>query len=75
MLVAFALYSRDQAFTLLAGNLTGTLIGAFLLGVIPNLIPPSPCYAFCPPPSSGATSLRPGLDSSDTVGPTEVDGH
>ena len=49
MLVAFARYSRDQAFTVLAGNgrfilamtigsITGTLLGALLLGVIPNLI-------------------------------------
>ena len=49
MLVAFARYSRDQAFTVLAGNgrfilamtigsITGTLLGALLLGVIPNLV-------------------------------------
>ena len=49
MLVAFARYSRDQAFTVLAGNgrfllamtvgsITGTLLGALLLGLIPNLI-------------------------------------
>lgn len=49
MLVAFARYSRDQAFAVLRGNgrfviamtigsITGTLLGALLLGVIPNLI-------------------------------------
>ena len=49
MLVAFARYSRDQAFTVLAdngrfvmamvvGSITGTLTGALLLGIIPNLI-------------------------------------
>ena len=49
MLVAFARYSRDQAFTVLRGNgrfviamtagsITGALAGALLLGVIPNLI-------------------------------------
>ncbi len=49
MLVAFARYSRDQAFTALRGNgsfviamtagsIVGTLIGALLLGVIPNLL-------------------------------------
>lgn len=49
MLVAFARYSRDQAFTVLTGNgrfiivmtmgsIIGTLLGALLLGVIPNLI-------------------------------------
>jgi len=48
MLVAFARYSRDQAFTVLrengrflvamtAGSIAGTLVGALLLGVIPNL--------------------------------------
>lgn len=49
MIVAFARYSRDQAFTVLrrnipyviamtAGSIAGTLVGALLLGVIPNLI-------------------------------------
>ena len=49
MLVAFARYSRDQAFTVLrrngpfvvamtAGSIAGTLAGALLLGVVPNLI-------------------------------------
>jgi uncharacterized protein len=49
MIVAFARYSRDQAFTVLrrnipfviamtAGSIAGTLAGALLLGVIPNLI-------------------------------------
>ena len=49
MLVAFARYSRDQAFavvhgngrfviTMTAGSITGALAGALLLGVIPNLI-------------------------------------
>ncbi len=49
MIVAFARYSRDQAFTVLRGNgrfviamaagsITGTLLGALLLGVIPNRI-------------------------------------
>ncbi|MFC7621512.1 TSUP family transporter [Microlunatus sp. GCM10028923] len=49
MLVAIARYSRDQAFTVLArhrgfmismtaGSVVGTLVGAMLLGVIPNLI-------------------------------------
>lgn len=49
MLVAFTRYSRDQAFTVLRGNslfviamtagsIAGTLAGALLLGVIPNLI-------------------------------------
>ena len=49
MLVPFARYSRNQTFSVLAGNgrfvismtagsITGTLLGALLLGVIPNLI-------------------------------------
>ena len=49
MLVAFARYSRDQAFTVLcsngrfviamtAGSIAGTLVGALLLGVVPNLV-------------------------------------
>ena len=49
MLVAFARYSRDQAFTVLrghgrfviamtGGSIVGTLMGALLLGVVPNLI-------------------------------------
>jgi uncharacterized protein len=49
MLVAFARYSRDQAFSVLresgpfvlamtAGSIIGTLTGALLLGVIPNLM-------------------------------------
>ena len=49
MLVAFARYSRDQAFTVLRGNgwfilamtvgsIAGTVIGALLLSVIPNLV-------------------------------------
>jgi uncharacterized protein len=48
MLVAFARYSRDQAFTVLrssgrfviamtAGSIAGTLVGALLLGIVPNL--------------------------------------
>jgi uncharacterized membrane protein YfcA len=49
MLVALARYSRDQAFTVLRGNgwflaamsagsITGALLGALLLGIIPNLV-------------------------------------
>lgn len=49
MLVAFARYSRDQSFGVLrangrfvlvmtAGSIAGTLIGALLLGVIPDLV-------------------------------------
>jgi uncharacterized membrane protein YfcA len=49
MLVAFARYSRDQAFTVLRGNsrfllamtagsIAGSVAGALLLGVIPNLL-------------------------------------
>ena len=49
MLVAFARYSRDQAFTVVRGNgrfvitmtagsIAGAVAGALLLGVIPNLI-------------------------------------
>src|SRR3712207_3828511 len=49
MLVAFARYSRDQAFTVLRGNgalvaamtagsITGTLLGALLLGIVPNVV-------------------------------------
>ena len=49
MLVAFARYRRDQAFTVLRGNarlvlamtvgsLAGSVVGALLLGVIPNLL-------------------------------------
>jgi uncharacterized membrane protein YfcA len=49
MLVAFARHSRNQAFTVLRGNgrfviamtvgsETGTVIGALLLGIVPNLI-------------------------------------
>jgi uncharacterized membrane protein YfcA len=49
MLVAFARYSRDQAFTVLrsngrfviamtAGSIAGTLAGALILGVVPNLV-------------------------------------
>jgi uncharacterized membrane protein YfcA len=49
MLVAFARYSRDQAFTVLRGNgsflltmttgsIVGTIVGALLLGVIPDLL-------------------------------------
>jgi uncharacterized membrane protein YfcA len=49
MLVAFARYSRDQAFTVLRGNgwfltamttgsIVGATLGALLLGVIPNLL-------------------------------------
>jgi uncharacterized membrane protein YfcA len=49
MLVAFARYSRDQAFTVLRGNgrfvaamtagsIIGTLLGALLLGIVPNLV-------------------------------------
>ena len=49
MLVAFARYSRDQAFTVLrsngrfviamtAGSIAGTLVGALLLGIVPNLV-------------------------------------
>jgi uncharacterized protein len=49
MLVAFARYSRDQAFTVLgsngrfviamtAGSIAGTLAGALLLGIVPNLL-------------------------------------
>ena len=49
MLVAFARHSRDQAFSVLRGNgwflaaltagsITGVLIGALLLGIIPNLL-------------------------------------
>jgi uncharacterized membrane protein YfcA len=62
MLVAFARYSRDQSFVVLRGNgwfvlamtagsILGTVLGALLLGVVPNLllIPPSPCYSCCPP--------------------------
>ena len=49
MLVAFARYSRDQAFKILrhsvrfiigmtAGSVVGTVAGALLLGVVPNLV-------------------------------------
>lgn len=49
MLVAFARYSRDQSFTVLrdnlrftaimiAGSVTGVLLGALLLGVVPDLV-------------------------------------
>jgi uncharacterized protein len=49
MLVAFARYSRDRAFSVLRGNgtfvvamtagsITGTLLGALLLGIVPNLV-------------------------------------
>ena len=49
MLVALARYSRDQAFTVLrsngrfvlamtAGSITGTLAGALILGIVPNLV-------------------------------------
>jgi uncharacterized protein len=49
MLVAFARYSRDEAFTVLRGNgwfltamttgsIVGATLGALLLGVIPNLL-------------------------------------
>ena len=49
MLVAFARYSRDQALTVLrsngrfvlamtAGSIAGTLVGALLLGIVPNLV-------------------------------------
>jgi uncharacterized protein len=49
MLVAFSRYSRDQAFTVLgsngyfviamaAGSIAGTLAGALLLGIVPNLV-------------------------------------
>jgi uncharacterized membrane protein YfcA len=49
MLVAFARYSRAQGFTVLRGNprfvlamtvgsISGAVAGAFLLGVIPNLL-------------------------------------
>jgi uncharacterized protein len=49
MLVAFARYSRDQAFTVLrtngrfvlamaAGSIAGTLAGALILGIVPNLV-------------------------------------
>ncbi|GAA1399398.1 sulfite exporter TauE/SafE family protein [Pseudonocardia kongjuensis] len=49
MIVAFARYSRDQAFGVLrsngrlvvamsAGSVVGTLVGALLLGVIPNIV-------------------------------------
>ena len=49
MLVAFARYSRDQAFTVLRGNgrfllamtagsVVGSIVGALLLGVVPHLV-------------------------------------
>ena len=49
ILVAFARYSRDQAFSVLRGNgtfvaamtagsITGTVLGALLLGIVPNLV-------------------------------------
>ena len=68
MLVAFARYSRDNSFTVLAANRTfvivvaagsiaGTLLGGLLLGVIPT-----PCssryssrYCWPQPSKSGAT--------------------
>jgi uncharacterized membrane protein YfcA len=55
MLVAFTRYSRDQSFivlrrntrfvlTMIAGSITGTLVGAVLLGVIPDTVL-IPCLA------------------------------
>ena len=55
MLVAFTRYSRDQSFvvlqrnirfvlTMIAGSITGTLVGALLLGVIPDTVL-IPCLA------------------------------
>ena len=49
MLVAFARNSRDRAFTVLrsngrlvlamtAGSIAGTLAGALILGIVPNLV-------------------------------------
>jgi hypothetical protein len=42
---------------MIAGSITGTLLGALLLGVIPNLvlIPSWPCSSWPPPSSSGGT--------------------